>query len=148
MAAHSSLSAVCNCMTSSRKERISLLSSAFMIRRVSRGLAAATGIDGPIARGLTELVPRSGMPLDGRDCTRSYVSGAEIMKKLARAQLFVAPNRVRRAEARLERGMSAVVAARERAVEITQRQPQPFRTRPTVLMRRRLAERLKAVAMV
>ena len=147
MAAHSSLSAVCNCMTC-RKEWISF--AWFRLRdppRVARA-RRGTGIDGPIARGLTEIVPRSGMPLDGRDCTRSYVSGAEIMKKLARAQLFVAPNRVRRAEARLERGKSAVVAARERAVEITQRQPQPFRTRPTVLMRRRLAERLKAVAMV
>jgi hypothetical protein len=75
--------------------------------------------------------------------------GAKIMKKLTRAQLFVAPNKVLKAEARLKRGKSAIVAAREHAAEITERRAaQPFRMHTTVWTRRRLAERLKALAMV
>jgi hypothetical protein len=77
------------------------------------------------------------------------VSGAEIMKKLTRAQLFVAPNKVRKAETRLERGKSAIVVARQRAAEITQRRAaQPLKMYSTVWTRRRLAERFKTLAMV
>jgi hypothetical protein len=65
------------------------------------------------------------------------------MRKMTRAQLFAAPANVRRAEARLARGKSAVVAARARASDITEQyEERPFNVRPTVLQRRRLAERL------
>ena len=68
-----------------------------------------------------------------------------IMKKLTRAQLFAAPVKVRNAEARLEQGKLAVVAARARGSEITQQyEGRLFDVRPTVLQRRRLAERMGA----
>ena len=65
------------------------------------------------------------------------------MKKVTAAQLFATPKNVRKAEARLERAKLTIAAARERAVEITQRHgAQPLRVRPNVLQRRRLAMRL------
>jgi hypothetical protein len=78
------------------------------------------------------------------------------MKKLTSAQLFAAPKiahktkaRLERAKARLERAKLVMVAARERAAEraaemAQQSAAQPFTIRPTVLQRRRLAERLSA----
>jgi hypothetical protein len=75
--------------------------------------------------------------------------GGRIMKKLTSARLFAAPKiskaRLERTKARLERAKLVVVAARERAAEMAQLSAaQPLTMRPTVLQRRRLAERLSA----
>ena len=73
----------------------------------------------------------------------------QIMKRLMSAELFAPPKRARKTEARLERAKLVVVAARERAAGTAQQyaaQPstmRPMRS-PTVLQRRRLAERLRA----
>jgi hypothetical protein len=68
------------------------------------------------------------------------------MKKLTRAQLFIAPPKKYNAEAKLERARLAVIAARSRALETTKQQTkQPLRVRLTVLQRRRLAERVGAL---
>jgi hypothetical protein len=73
------------------------------------------------------------------------------MKKLTSARLFAAPRiarktkaRLERAKARLERAKLVIVAARARAAKITQQSAaQPLTLRPTVLQKRRLAERLR-----
>ena len=68
------------------------------------------------------------------------------MKRLTSAQLFAAPKRAGKAKARLERAKLVIVAARGRAAETAQQcavQPSTMRP-PTVLQRRRLAERLSA----
>ena len=67
-----------------------------------------------------------------------------MMKRLTSAQLFAPPKIARKTKARLERAKLVVVAARERAAETAQRYAtQPATKRPpTVLQRRRLAERL------
>ena len=65
------------------------------------------------------------------------------MKEMTGAQLFAAPRNARKAKARLERAMVTIVAARERAAEISeQRTAQIRRERPTWWQKRRLAERL------
>jgi hypothetical protein len=93
------------------------------------------------------------MPSDGRDQGRIWSSSArpadhrgEMMKRLTSAQLFAPPKIARKTKARLERAKLVVVAARERAAETAQRYAaQPSTKRPpTVLQRRRLAERLSA----
>jgi hypothetical protein len=64
----------------------------------------------------------------------------EIMKMLASAQLFAAPARAAKSNAKLERAKLVIVAARERAAE-TARQcaAQPLTIHPpNVLQRRRL----------
>ena len=69
-----------------------------------------------------------------------------MMKRLTSAQLFAPPKIARKTKARLERAKLVVVAARERAAETAQKyaaQPSMMRP-PTVLQRRRLAERLSA----
>ena len=68
------------------------------------------------------------------------------MNKLTSARLFAAPRIADKTKARLERAKLVVVAARERAAEMAQQhaaQPSTMRP-PTVLQRRRLAERLRA----
>ena len=68
------------------------------------------------------------------------------MERLTNAQLFAAPKKAGKAKARLERAKLVIVAARERAAERAQPcavQPSTMRP-PTVLQRRRLAERLSA----
>ena len=68
------------------------------------------------------------------------------MKRLTSTELFAPPG-IRRKDqrARLERAKLVVAAARERAVETTQQRAVPSTKRfPTVLQRRRLAERLSA----
>src|SRR6266567_34699 len=70
----------------------------------------------------------------------------QIMKRLTSAQLFAPPKIARKTKARLERAKLVVVAARARAAERAQQhaaQPSTIRP-PTVLQRRRLAERLSA----
>ena len=68
-----------------------------------------------------------------------------MMKRLTSAQLFAPPKIARKTKARLERAKLVVAAARERAVETTQQRAAPSMKRfPTVLQRRRLAERLSA----
>jgi len=62
------------------------------------------------------------------------------MKRLTSAQLFAAPKRAGKAEARLERAKLVIVAARERAAETGAVQPSAMRP-PTVLQRRRLVGR-------
>ena len=65
----------------------------------------------------------------------------QIMKILASVQLFAAPARAAKTNAKLERAKLVIVAARERAAE-TARQwvAQPLTIRPpNVLQRRRLA---------
>ena len=67
------------------------------------------------------------------------------MKRLTSAQLFAAPKSARKTKARIARAKLLVVAARERAVETAQQHVVPSMKRPpTVLQRRRLAERLDA----
>jgi hypothetical protein len=68
------------------------------------------------------------------------------MKMLTSAELFAPPKRTRKTKDWFERAKLVVAAARERAAETAQqRAAQPLTTRPpTVLQRRRLAERLSA----
>src|SRR5215469_10543547 len=73
--------------------------------------------------------------------------GGEIMKTLAVAQLLAAAQKKRalRTKDWLERARLVVAAARDRAVETAQQRRAPSMKRfPTVLQRRRLAERLNA----
>jgi hypothetical protein len=68
-----------------------------------------------------------------------------IMKKLTRERLFGGPKKAHNARARLARARFVIVAARERAAEAAQQSAgRPVTLRPTVLQRRRLADRLKA----
>ena len=67
------------------------------------------------------------------------------MNKLTSARLFAAPRIADKTKARLERAKLVVVAARERAAGMAQLSAvQPLTMRPTVLQRRRFAERLRA----
>jgi hypothetical protein len=67
------------------------------------------------------------------------------MKMLTRAHLFVPPKMARKTKTRLQRAKLAIVAARDRAVDLAQQHVVPSMKRPpTVLQRRRLAERLSA----
>jgi hypothetical protein len=68
------------------------------------------------------------------------------MKKLTRAQLIAPGQRgPRRTKDWFERAKLVVAAARERAVETTRQRVVPsMKCFPTVLQRRRLAERLSA----
>jgi hypothetical protein len=67
------------------------------------------------------------------------------MKRLTSAQLFAPPKKARKTKTRLERAKLVIVAARDRAVETAQQHAFPSMKRPpTVLHRRRLAERLSA----
>ena len=66
--------------------------------------------------------------------------GGQIVKKMTGAHLFAAPRNARKAKTRLERAMLTIVAARERAAEISEeRTAQVQRVRPTVWQTRRLA---------
>ena len=65
------------------------------------------------------------------------------MKMMTREQLFAAPRLARRAQARFNRGMEAVSAARSRATEIAQQCAALPKLIPTASHRRRLA-RLRA----
>jgi hypothetical protein len=71
-------------------------------------------------------------------------SGGQIMKKLTSAQLFAPPWKARKTKTRLERAKLVIVAARERAARTAQRAVPSMKRPPTVLHRRRLAERLSA----
>jgi hypothetical protein len=65
------------------------------------------------------------------------------MKKLTRVQLFAPAKKARNKQDWFERAKLVVAAARERAVETAQQRRAPSMKRfPTVLQRRRLAERL------
>src|SRR5215831_8000260 len=65
------------------------------------------------------------------------------MKRLTRAPLFAQAKRTRRNKDWFERAKLVVAAARDRAVETAQQRGAPSMKRfPTVLQRRRLAERL------
>jgi hypothetical protein len=69
------------------------------------------------------------------------------MKTLAVAQLLAAARKKRalKTKDRLERARLVIAAARDRAVETAQqRATPPMKRFPTVLQRRRLAERLSA----
>jgi hypothetical protein len=67
------------------------------------------------------------------------------MKRLTSGQLFAAPKRARDTQDWFERAKLVIVAARDRAVETAQQRALPSMKRPpTVLHRRRLAERLSA----
>jgi hypothetical protein len=69
--------------------------------------------------------------------------GGRIMKRLTSAQLFGAPKMAHKTKVRLARAKFVVAAARDRAVETAQQRRAPAMKRfPTVLQRRRLAERL------
>jgi hypothetical protein len=77
----------------------------------------------------------------GRGATKP--TGGQIMKTLTREHLFVSAKRARRTKDWFERAKLVVVAARDRAVETAQQRAVPSKKRPpTVLQRRRLAERL------
>ena len=66
------------------------------------------------------------------------------MQTLTGAKLFAPAKRKRRAKDWFERAKLVVAAARERAVEMTQQRAVPSLKRfPTVVQRRRLAERLR-----
>ena len=65
------------------------------------------------------------------------------MKRLTRAKLFAEAKRARRDKDWLERAKLVLAAARDRAAETAQQRQAPAMKRfPTVLQRRRLAERL------
>jgi hypothetical protein len=65
------------------------------------------------------------------------------MKRLTRAKLFAEAKGARRNKDWFERAKLVVAAARDRAVEMTGQRTAPSMKRPpTVLQRRRLAERL------
>jgi hypothetical protein len=72
------------------------------------------------------------------------------MKKLTSAQLFTPPKKARKTETRLERAKLVIAAARKRAARRAARTAQQYAVQlsmmrpPTVLQRRRLAERLSA----
>jgi hypothetical protein len=67
------------------------------------------------------------------------------METLTGAQLFAPAKRARRNKDWFERAKLVVAAARDRAVETAQqRATPPMKRFPTVLQRRRLAERLNA----
>ena len=69
----------------------------------------------------------------------------QIMKMLTSADLFAPPKRARNTEEWLERARLVVATARDRAVEMAQQREAPLMDcPPTVLQRRRLAERLRA----
>ena len=66
------------------------------------------------------------------------------MQTLTGAKLFAPAKRKRRAKDWFERAKLVVAAARERAAEMTQQRAVPSLKRfPTVVQRRRLAERLR-----
>jgi len=74
---------------------------------------------------------------------RDQPNRGQIMKMLTSAQLFGAPKMTRKTKARLARAKLVIAAARDRAVETAQQRQAPAMKRfPTVLQRRRLAERL------
>ena len=65
------------------------------------------------------------------------------MKKFSRVQLFAPAKRTRNTKDWFERATLVVAAARDRAVETAQQRRAPsIKRSPTVLQRRRLAERL------
>jgi hypothetical protein len=67
------------------------------------------------------------------------------MKMLTSADFFAAAKRSRNTKEWLERAKLVVATTRDRAVEMAQRREAPSMNRPpTVLQRRRLAERLSA----
>jgi hypothetical protein len=67
------------------------------------------------------------------------------MKRLTSGQLFAPPWKARKTKTRLERAKLVIVKARDRAIETAQQRAVPSMKRfPTVLQRRRLAERLIA----
>jgi hypothetical protein len=72
------------------------------------------------------------------------------MKKLTSAQLFAPPKKARKTKTRLERAKLVIAAARKRAAIRAARTAQQYAVElsmmrpPTVLQRRRLAERLRA----
>jgi hypothetical protein len=67
------------------------------------------------------------------------------MEMFTNADAFAPPKRARRNKDWFERAKGVVAAARDRAVETAQRREAPSMMRPpTVLQRRRLAERLSA----
>jgi hypothetical protein len=67
------------------------------------------------------------------------------MQTLTGAKLFAPAKRKRRAKDWFERAKLVVAAARDRAIETAQQRAVPSMKRfPTVLQRRRLAERLSA----
>ena len=67
------------------------------------------------------------------------------MKMLNSADLFASPKRAHKTKEWFERAKFLVAAARDRARETAQQRVAPSMTRPpTVLQRRRLAERLSA----
>jgi hypothetical protein len=69
----------------------------------------------------------------------------QIMKMLTSTDPFAPPKRERKTKDWLERAKLVVAAARDRAVEGAQQRAAPSKTRPpTVLQKRRLAERLSA----
>jgi hypothetical protein len=82
----------------------------------------------------------------GRIVGRRMGTIGGIMKKSTGVRLFAGPEITRKAKARLARAKLVIVAARERAADMAQQSPaKPLTTRPTVLQRRRLAERLSAL---
>jgi len=74
------------------------------------------------------------------------LTGGQIMKKSTSAQLFAPGQRgPRKTKDWFERAKLVVAAARDRAIETAQQRAMPSMKRfPTVLQRRRLAERLSA----
>jgi hypothetical protein len=69
----------------------------------------------------------------------------KIMKMLTNVELFAPPKRARNTKEWFERAKLVVVAARDRAVKAAQqREVPPVTQPPTVLQRRRLAERVSA----
>jgi hypothetical protein len=96
---------------------------------------------------------RLSMPSDSRDPGQKLVVVGEspadhrghIMKMLTSAELFVPPKRILKTKDWFERAKLVVAAARDCAVERAQQRAAPSMKRPpTVLQRRRLAEKSRA----
>jgi hypothetical protein len=98
----------------------------------------------PIARQLMIQISNGFAVVGLRRPITSRPSGA-IMKILTSADLFSPPKRKRKTKERFARAKLVVAVARDCAVEKAQQRAAPSMTRPpTVLQRRRLAERLGA----
>jgi hypothetical protein len=89
--------------------------------------------------------PRSGVGFGPPVRVSAADHWGHIMNMSTNAGPFALPKRKRNTNDWLERAKLVVAAARDRAVEMAQqREAPPMTHRPTVLQRRRLAQRLSA----
>ena len=125
---------------------------------ISDGLAALGAATSALASTRSAETPRSAKAPSERQAASGHEmaaisgriarhrAGGRIMRKLTSAGPFAGPRIASKAKARLERAKLVIIAARERAAEMAQQSPLRTSTiRPTVLQKRRLAERQAAL---